>query len=235
MTRWHDIGFSSATTLVLHAAAALLFGWVLVREQEHVATLREAPRPVRVDLLLTPPAPRPAPAGAGRATQSVAVPRADAHATEPEPNPRTDARPLTAVSPDAIAPALQPSEGAYTVRVDALAAVGSVASGGGRFPGPPGAIVPADVDTPPAPAGRLRPTYPLGARQRGEEGRVELEVAVDAAGIVTGVTITSSSGYADLDRTAEQALRRAAFRPARRGDQATAATVRLAVVFRLTD
>lgn len=91
----------------------------------------------------------------------------------------------------------------------------------------------ARVDAKPRPRARIRPDYPKEARQRGEQGLVLLEIAVDASGLVGDVTVVTSSGYPELDREAVRAVRAARFTPARRGHAPVASTVRLPVAFRL--
>jgi len=91
------------------------------------------------------------------------------------------------------------------------------------------------VDKPPSPHRRIKPEYPKGARQRGEEGDVTLELDISANGTVDGVRIVASCGFAELEQAAVQAVKRARFTPARRGSANVPATVRLTLTFRLKD
>ena len=91
------------------------------------------------------------------------------------------------------------------------------------------------VDKPPSPRRRIKPEYPTGARQRGEEGDVTLELDVSADGVVDGVRIVSSCGFAELEQAAIQAVKRAHFVPARRGSANVPSTARLTLTFRLKD
>ena len=91
----------------------------------------------------------------------------------------------------------------------------------------------ARVDAPPRPQRAIRPDYPRGARQRGEQGDVVLEIAVAADGSVASVSVATSSGFADLDAAALKAVRSARFSPAKSGDQAVASTARLTLAFKL--
>ena len=75
----------------------------------------------------------------------------------------------------------------------------------------------AKVDAPPKPRCAIRPEYPKGARQRGEQG-------TGAAGSTT--TWRSCSA-------AVKAARAARFTPARAEDRPVASTARLSLVFRL--
>ena len=90
------------------------------------------------------------------------------------------------------------------------------------------------ADKPPSPR-RIKPDYPKGARQRGEEGDVTLELDISAAGTVDGVRIVASCGFQELEQAAVQAVQRARFTPARRGPSAVPATARITLTFRLRD
>lgn len=79
----------------------------------------------------------------------------------------------------------------------------------------------------------IRSEYPRGARARGEAGTVMLEAVVSERGSVDSVRVTVSSGFGELDRAAERAVRAATFEPATRDGSPVAATVVIPVVFRL--
>lgn len=106
-------------------------------------------------------------------------------------------------------------------------------------PAPPPAPAPsaaprqARIDAPPRPQKAIRPEYPKGARQRGEQGQVTLELAVDARGGVASVRVVETSGFADLDEAAVRAARAARFNPALSGKTAVASTARLKLAFKL--
>ena len=91
------------------------------------------------------------------------------------------------------------------------------------------------VDKPPVPRRRIKPEYPKGARQRGEEGDITIELDVSSDGTVDGARIVASCGFAELEQAAIQAVKRARFTPARRGSAAVPATARLTLTFRLKD
>lgn len=91
----------------------------------------------------------------------------------------------------------------------------------------------AKIDAPPKPYKTIRPDYPKGARQRGEQGDVVLEIRVNAAGIVDRVDIVSPSGFPELDEAAVRAVRTARFTPAKSGGSPVASTARLRLDFRL--
>ena len=103
-------------------------------------------------------------------------------------------------------------------------------------PSPPApAVAPkqAKIDAPPKPHKAIKPDYPKGARQRGEQGDVVLEIRVNAAGIVDRVDVISPSGFSELDEAAVRAARAARFTPAKSGGSAVASTARLTLTFKL--
>lgn len=91
----------------------------------------------------------------------------------------------------------------------------------------------ARVDAPPRSKRTIRPDYPRGARLRGEQGDVVLEVDVNEAGTVDDVRVVASSGFAELDAAAVAAVRKARFVPGRSGASAVASSVGLKLSFRL--
>jgi len=48
--------------------------------------------------------------------------------------------------------------------------------------------------------------YPKDSKRRGEQGICIINVTIDARGTVTGVTLTSSTGYSSLDKACLRAL-----------------------------
>ena len=103
-------------------------------------------------------------------------------------------------------------------------------------PSPPApAVAPkqAKIDAPPKPHKTIKPDYPKGARQRGEQGEVILEIRVNAAGIVDRVDVVSSCGFSELDEAAVRAARTARFTPAKSGGSPVASTARLQLDFKL--
>jgi len=101
--------------------------------------------------------------------------------------------------------------------------------------GPAPAVAPkqAKIDAPPKPNKAIKPDYPKGARQRGEQGDVVLEIRVNAAGIVDRVDVVSSCGFSELDEAAVRAARAARFTPAKSGGSPVASTARLTLAFKL--
>ena len=98
---------------------------------------------------------------------------------------------------------------------------------------PPIAPRQARLDAPPKPKRNIRPDYPKGARQRGEQGDVILEIRVNAEGTVDDVKVSTSSGFVELDEAAVKAARAAKFSPARSGHEPVASTARLKLQFKL--
>lgn len=91
----------------------------------------------------------------------------------------------------------------------------------------------AQVDVPPQPRTQFRPSYPRGARARGEQGIVTLVIEVSAGGRAAAVRVDVSSGFPELDRAAVAAVRRAGFVPASRDGRSVPGTIRLPIDFRL--
>lgn len=60
-------------------------------------------------------------------------------------------------------------------------------------------------------ASAIRPYYPLGARWRGEEGVVKVEVCVGSNGQVLNCAVAKSSGFSALDDAALAAVKHAHF------------------------
>jgi protein TonB len=80
-----------------------------------------------------------------------------------------------------------------------------------------------------------RPAYPLGARQRGEEGRVILDALVGADGRPLTVSVAQGSGFWELDRAASRAVKRALFTPALENGRPVNAHARITIVFKLVN
>ena len=82
-------------------------------------------------------------------------------------------------------------------------------------------------------AGNPAPRYPRAARRRGIEGRLVLQVLVDARGAARSVEVFATSGHGLLDEAARAAVRRWRFVPGRREGRAAPSVVRVPVTFRL--
>ena len=81
--------------------------------------------------------------------------------------------------------------------------------------------------------GNALPAYPEAAREDGLQGRVQLQLSLDAQGRVVDVQWLQRSGIALLDLAARDAVRRWRYEPARRGGEAVASTVSVAIRFQL--
>ena len=139
------------------------------------------------------------------------------------PRPKATARP-----PDPAVERREPS-------VPAAMRFGEPSEDPPRVDAPPPAAAPrqAKIDAPPRPTRSIRPNYPRGARRRGEQGEVELEIRVNAGGDVDDVRVVESCGFAELDEAAVRAARGATFSPAKAGGEPVASTARLRLAFRL--
>ena len=164
---------------------------------------------------------------------SVAEPRPEARPPEP---PRAEVRPLPP-DPDSlgvkppdgdVAPMEEMRDDKRENREDPKPQTESAAV-------PLAAPKQASIDVPPRPRKTIRPRYPDGARQRREQGNVELEIRVEDDGSVGEVRVVSSSGFVELDDAAVRAARAARFSPAKSGGSAVASTARLTLTFRLRD
>jgi protein TonB len=111
----------------------------------------------------------------------------------------------------------------------------------------PSELPTAVIASPPRPAGTLRvdiaeidylraptPRYPPAARRLRLQGVVQLLVAVDVQGRVSGAVVQSSSGHAELDSAARQAVFDARFRPYQVDGEPRAVEVLVPVQFALS-
>ena len=80
---------------------------------------------------------------------------------------------------------------------------------------------------------RVEPNYPPASRRAGEQGTAVFSVLVDASGHPQDVKVQSSSGFARLDQSAMEAIRRWMFNPAVRGSQNVAAWTSVRLKFLL--
>jgi len=151
---------------------------------------------------------------------------------EPEEKP-TD-RPRAAAEAPAPVPAdLSPPEEAPLMETPPPPPVPAKTPSAASAPAPAVAPVQARVDAPPRPRRTIRPVYPIGSRQRGEEGVVTLEIGVDEKGVCSSATVATGSGFAELDEAAVKAVRSARFVPAVAAGKPVASTARLTLRFKL--
>jgi len=158
-----------------------------------------------------PPAPQPVPAP---------VPPAP-----PPPPPAPTPPQATPLPPDKETAATGAASKAILPAVDMANGNGTESNGGAS----------GHIDGHPSLERKIRPSYPIGARRRGEEGTVILDVVVSVDGRATRVTLVSSSGFQELDRAAERAASQARFKPGTRDGQPRESSARLTLIFRLRD
>ena len=83
--------------------------------------------------------------------------------------------------------------------------------------------------------GNKLPQYPLRARQKGQEGKVIISVAVTERGKPGKISITESSGVKILDSAAERAIEGWTFRPALHRGVPVDSSLLIPITFRLQD
>lgn len=213
----------SAVALAIAVAAHLGVLYIVLCVDSPLIALQSTGRPasssgVEVTLISEPTASR-APQQAEHAAQAQvpvkpATPRHTSRAAHVLSSTRSD-------SPDAVhdearaTPATPPTEPAPTAPAPATSVAPAAATAA------PSAIAPA-LSLPATTAAKgvkslacsfPQPSYSSHAKRLGEEGIVMLRVSIDAAGRVTQVEVTQSSGYADLDGAARQALLDGACQP----------------------
>lgn len=176
------------------------------KEQEEEPELKEELEPLPEPLPEQMPEPTPEPLPEQMPTPTPTP----EPAPTPEPEPEKTPEPVPAPTP---VPAPEPAP----------------------VPPPPPAPAPvqARIDAPPRLTQAIKPDYPKGARQRGEEGDVALELAIDAGGRVEAVAVAASSGFPELDAAAVRAAGKARFIPAKSGRVAVPSAARITVNFRL--
>jgi len=75
------------------------------------------------------------------------------------------------------------------------------------------------------------PRYPIKSRSIGEQGKVNLRVAVNQKGHADEVTVFESSGYSRLDRAAVKAVRKWRFQPAQKDGRSARGIVQVPISF----
>ena len=100
-------------------------------------------------------------------------------------------------------------------------------------PSQPSSLSQARVDAPPRLRRAIRPEYPKGARLRGEQGNVILEIEIGADGVCVAAKVAVSCGFAELDAAAVKAALAARFVPAKAGNSPVSSVARLTLSFRL--
>ena len=183
---------------------------------DFTAALTPPPEPVS-----PPPAPLPAPA--------------------PAPLPAAAATPLPTPAPKPATPASAPirQASAPKSRTDSRPLPATSAAGTGDKaeirPANGGGGAAGRIDAHPSLHRPIKPNYPIGARRRGEEGTVILDVTVASDGSAKAVSRVSTSGFPELDDAAERAAERARFKPGTRNGKPIESSARITIIFRLRD
>jgi protein TonB len=185
--------------VALIAHVAVVVAWLAYPAAERIA----APmRPVQVSVI---EAPRPLP------REPIALPKAQPLRPPPQPMvappevqvPRVEPAPTITVQPLVSEPAPAPR------LVEVIAPPNSVPVAAAPPPPPPRTISISQVRYLRAP----EPAYPLASRRAHEEGRVEIQVLVDATGATAQASVLRSSGHERLDEAGLAAVRGARFVP----------------------
>ena len=147
--------------------------------------------------------------------------------------PRPEARPPEAPQPEMSPVPIGTGDPGVSPPEDEAVPMEESSDASEAAPVPQEAPQQARIDAPPRPQRAIRPYYPPGARQRGEQGDVHLEIRVDEDGSVGDVKVVGSSGSGELDAAALRAVRAARFVPAKSGGKAVSSAARLVLRFRL--
>ncbi len=226
-SRWRRrLGPAALVSLGLHVA--LLGGVLLWMPHGAPVLLVPEDNPPTVQLVMSPP---------GGETPTAAAP-------QPEKPPAPETPQLAAATPQA-PPAAQPTTG------DAPPPAAAPPP-----PAPPAprasddkltfdfadaesdtnALVTGDLMVPPSPDVKFhnrKPSYPTEAAFRGEQGAVVLLIHVSPYGLVSGVDVVQSSGYAALDHAARDAVLTWHFLPSIKDGQPVQADIPMRFVFAL--
>jgi protein TonB len=206
--QWQRIAALS-TSFLMHAAAALVLAIPLAMQAQRPAaaiveaTMHSEPLPLPPIPPEQKPLPRTAPAH-----------RAVARTT---PVPTVPQRSEMQVPAEPVLP-VDPAPVAGTPDAPRV---------GGTGDGPVGETRQLAYD------GALQLRYPVASLRQREQGRVLLNVLVDASGNVQRIEIARSSGHAGLDAAAREAVRNAHFKPVLENGKATAAWGLVPIEFRL--
>jgi protein TonB len=195
-----------STTFLTHVAAAIALAIPLA-----MPLTRAVPARVEASLVSEPPPPQPIPED-----------------PVPPPHPRVQhtAPPVRQPIPVQTQSAIQVPVEPVAVDVISVATTTTIAPVGDDA-GPIGETRQLDYD------GALKLRYPATALRQREQGRVLLNVLVDAGGNVQRIEIARSSGHANLDAAAREAVQRAHFKPVLRDGKAISAWGMVPIEFRL--
>jgi periplasmic protein TonB len=151
------------------------------------------------------------------------TPPAPPASTPPMPQPKQEAKPKTQAKPEPKAKTPEPSS---TPPPDKSQAKAAEATKAAESQMPNAAVAPAssqgNAGTPiQTDIGKLvvvyqpdaDPYYPSFSKRAGEQGEVVVRLIIDETGVVEEAVLLRSSGFARLDRAAEQIGRRYRFKP----------------------
>jgi protein TonB len=226
----------------LAAHAALAVGVATLREPRRRETIaisvseakkKQAPEPAKITETPKPVEAR-AEARPLKAKAAAAAPKADA---PPPPGPARPSSPVLDALPDFGLSMGNGGPGGLAVPQGGAPAPAPSALAATEAPKPKVLALhaPEECSEPlvkPKPRSISQPAYTSAAREANVEGRVRVEVSVDATGKVTGVRLLAGLGYG-LDEAALEAARRAAFDPGTRCGKPVAATFVIAMRFSL--
>ena len=217
--RWRT---AIAGSLLLHvglfAAISLFWHWDVM----------QARQPIYVEVSMAELfAPVDGPAGGGGQPER-----------SPEPERRQPSSAPPAPSRDSFSEQVAAQKATTSTILPLAGSVGGGGTGGGHGSGTGTAVGPGTgTGTGPTRGPRIvvgeRPDYPENARAKGWEGTVRLQILVNTDGRVEEVRIVASSGYAELDQTAQRAVRSWRFSPALKNGNPIAAWATVPVVFDL--
>jgi protein TonB len=201
-------------------------------DKETEAIVESAPRepveppllePTKFEMKKEPseaPAPRVKEIPLVRETELAAIKAVDFPTEKPEKSETVESKVAPAVKP---VPREPPKP--LTEHAKELAEVTAPASVASR------AVEGTDVDQPPQMLVNPTPQFPDGAVAAGRQGVVWLFVSVNAQGTVAAVRVQTSSGFADLDRSALNTIRRWRFKPAQRDGMNVGCDVQVPIRF----
>ena len=249
-SRTPDLRASGAVSLVVHGVLILLVGVAVTHSRAQftpptIQMLRldvDLATPVAAENALAVPSASPVEAAV---PQVAALPRPALAMQQNEERMMPSAAPqdVAPAAPDSVEPRVSPAGGVTTFVATENTAKSLFGSGAEGAPEatPAGPAGPANsggsvgIEGPISLHSGMKPLYPLGARQRGEQGTVVLDTTVAPDGHASTVTVASSSGFAELDRAAAKAVERARFNPATENGRAVEARARITIIFRLTN
>ena len=236
--------------LLGHVGAFVAFGMIpKARRTTSVAiALAEAKKKREVEKEKKDP-PKPPPVKAATKAPVAAKP------LQAEPPPTPKAEPPPPAAPPKVGDAPEAMAGFADLGLQMGGDTGGIAVGGGGQGGPAAPARPAPSAMPvtkkeakelapvesapcaedivkPKMLSQVQPAYTPEAQQAGVEGKVKLEVTIDATGHVTHVRVLNGLGFG-LDESATAAVTRWTFLPAQKCGSAVPTTIKMGVSFGL--